>query len=312
MSNTNVNDQLWVEKYRPTTIDDVIMEDDIRTEFQSYVDAKDFPHLLFFGTSGVGKTTLAKALCEQTGKDYIFINASIDSNVDVLKDKIQHFARTVSLGSGKKVVILDEIDGVRSQGFFDGLRPVIERFSNNCVFIMTCNHVEKLPEAIRSRGVQYEFVIRDKKVYCTHLMKSLVSILKKEEIEHDPKIVASIIKQCFPDIRRMINGLYKCRNSLTDKNVLYRLEGADVKPLIDAMKEKNASSIRQIICDEYVSVDAIYTNLYKRFKDFLKPKSIPVAIMITDDFMSRHSFCIDKEIHLMAFVMSLVDNCEFL
>ena len=302
---------IWVERWRPSTLDDCILDDDIKSKLVAYVQEGNIPHLFFFGNAGVGKTSVAKALANDLEMDSIFINASLDSNIDILREKVSHFARSVSRNGKKKIVILDEVDGVTSNAFFPALRPVIEQFSKNCVFIMTCNYPEKVPDPIKSRLQSFDFTIRDKKSYAKKLMTRIEEILVIENVQYEKKVLASIIKNCFPDIRKMIQNCQLNRDGLTDENVIYRLEGGDVKPLIDALKSGNASDIRKIIV-EYSVLDGIYSQLYNSFKSFISPETIPNAIMITDDYMRYQSFLVDKEIHIMSYLIELSQNVKFI
>lgn len=303
---------LWVEKYRPQTLDDLILDNAIFKRCKSYVDGGEIPHLLLHGIQGVGKTTLAKALVNDLNMDMLFVNASLEADVGLLRDKVKHFAHTMSFeGKGKKVVLLDEVDGVTSNAFFPALRPMIEQFSGNCSFVMTCNFVDKVPDAIRSRLHDFEFTIEDKKLHCGKILKRLEYILDSEGVKYNKNILVSIIKKYFPDIRKMINVLQQNSDFLTDENVKYRLDGVDIQPLIQALKDQDFKSVREYIINNYVGSTNIYRQLYDRFKDFINEKSIPVAIVITGEFGRTHNQAVDKEIHMMHYLIEFCDQVKF-
>ena len=273
----------------------------------------DAPHL-YVTPNGIihHNTTLAKALVNDLNMDMLFINASMDADIDILRNKVKHFAHTMSFeGKGKKVVLLDEVDGVTSNAFFPALRPMIEQFSNNCSFIMTCNFVDKVPDAIRSRLQDFEFTVEDKKTHALRVMDRLVYVLENEGVAYDKKILASIVKKYFPDIRKMINILQQNADFLTDDKVKYRLDGVNVQPLIEALKEKDFKAAREHIVNNYIGSANIYRQLYDRFKDFVEPSSIPIAIVITGDFGRTHNQAVDKEIHMMHYLVEFVDQVKF-
>lgn len=304
------DESLWVEKYRPIHIDDIILDD--KAPFQKMIDNKDIPHLIFHGSAGLGKTTLAKLLCKQIGLDYIFINASLESSIDTLRDKISHFARTVSMVEDvKKVVIMDEADGVTSNAFFTALRPMLEEYSSNCTFIFTLNYFEKIPDPIVSRCQVYNFTIADNKKHASKILKRVVEILENEKVEYDKEIIANIIRTNFPDIRKIIQLCDQHKDSLTDPKLKYRLLGGDIENLIVAMKEKNFEKMKEFVVKELTFTDGIYRQLYDRLRDFLEPSSIPPAILYLDEYMRTHNFVIDKEIHVISFLLTFANEVKF-
>jgi DNA polymerase III delta prime subunit len=311
--NENPEHFLWVEKYRPSTMDDLLLEDDIKKIIEGFIRDKEIPHLVLSGTAGLGKTCSVKVLCNVLNMDYLFINASLESNIDLLRDKVAHFARTkAALGKTKKIILLDEADGVRSNGFWDALRPMMEQYSSNCRFVMTCNNKEKIPEPILSRSQQIDFFISDKKAYAKKIMERLEFILKEEKIAYDRKILSEMIKVKFPDIRSMIQVMQQFKDSLKDENMKYRYTGKDISKLFTAMKDKNFTLMREIIVNDFDNTEVIYRNVYEGLKDFIDPSTIPNAILVVDDYMRTHYQVVDREIHIVAFCIEFTKNVKFI
>jgi DNA polymerase III delta prime subunit len=304
---------LWVEKYRPSTMDDLLLEDDIKVIVEGFIKSKEIPHLVLSGSAGLGKTTLIRVLCNELNLDCLFVNASLESNVDMLRDKVGQFARTMAaFGKSKKIVLLDEADGVRSNGFWDSLRPMIEQYSSNCRFVLTCNTKEKIPDPILSRCQQLDFFVTDKKSYAKRIMERLEYILTRENIEYDRKIISDMIKAKFPDIRSMIQLMQQFKDSLKDEKMKYRYSGKDVSKLMVAMKDANFPLMRDVILNDFDSTETVYRSIYDGLKDFIVPTSIPNAIVIIDDFMRTHFQSSDREIHVVAFCVEFIKNVKFI
>jgi DNA polymerase III delta prime subunit len=299
---------IWWEKYRPKTMKEIILTPVARIKFDEYLNKKNIPHLFLHGTPGTGKTTSAIALCKDIGLTWIKINASSDATIDTLKNSIVNFARNLSLDGNKKAILLDEVDGVRSTGFFDAMRPVMEDYNGQCTFIFTANKPMKVPEAIQSRLTPIEFRFdskEDKTNYAIEVLERCFEILKKEKVKYDEAIVKKIIHKLFPDFRSILNALQGNRDFLTDPTLLNRLTGIDASKLFEAMKGNNFAAIRGMMQEDFSILDTIYTQVYDQMKRYIKSESIPVAILTIDDFMRDHFNVVDKEIHCMAFLIAL-------
>jgi len=272
----------------------------------------DAPHLYVTPNGMIHhNTTIAKVLVNELQADSLFVNASLHSNIDLLRDKVSNFARTTSIAGGKKIVILDEVDGVTSNSFFSALRPMIEQYSRNCVFFMTCNYPEKVPQAIHSRMQNLDFSIKNKPEFAKKLMNRLTYILDTEKLEYDKKVLADVIKKFFPDIRKMLNFLQHNSDFLTDDSLKYKITGINIKPLLDAIKKNNFTEVRIILENDFVSSDTVYRQIYDALKEFFKVESIPTAILILSDYQHKHNFVIDKGINLMAMCVDIGLQCNF-
>lgn len=310
----DVENYIWWEKYRPKTMSDVILTPTLRKQFSSYIKDKRLPHLFFYSTSpGTGKTTTAFCLCKDLGLTYIKINASKDATIDTIKDQIVNFARNMSFDSSKKVIILDEVDGVRSTGFFDAMRPVMEDFSHNCTFIFTANRFTKIPDAIQSRLTNIEFKLdkEDKVDYAIGILNRCEYILKTEDVKYDQAILKKIIKKFFPDFRSILSSIQLNREFLCDPTLENRLTGLDATKVLDALKVKNMAKVREIIQNDITIIDSIYTQVYDKLRKYFEPSTIPQAILTIDEYMCDHDRAIDKEIHCMAFLIALYDCTKF-
>ena len=308
-----MEDYIWVEKYRPQSVSDCILDDEVESRIKTLLNDREINHLFFYGTPGVGKTTLAKAICKDLKIDCLVINASMESNIDTLRNEIVHFAGSVSIENPdmKKAIILDEVDGVVSVNFMNALRAVIEEFVENCVFIMTCNYPEKVPGAIRSRLHSYDFSITNKKTYSSKLKKRIKEILETEKVEYDPKIILSIIKHNFPDIRKMIHFLQQNKDYLCDENIIYRLEGSDVSNLLNALKDRDYGEINEVLVKDFVLTDGIFRKLFDSLEDFIEEESLAQAIYLINQYQYKHVFVPDKEINIRTLFIELMGNCKF-
>ncbi len=311
-------ENLWVEKYRPKKIDDCILTNELKETFKQFVNQKELPNLLLSGTAGTGKTTVARALCEELGCDYIIINGSDEGRqIDTLRNKIKNFASTVSLTetAGHKVVIVDEADYMNADSVQPALRNFIETFYKNCRFIFTCNYKNKILPALHSRCTVIDFSITNgqKVKTATQLMNRLCSILTDEKIEFDKKVLAELIQKYFPDFRRTINELqrYSVRGKI-DSGILFSLTEADTKKLIAILKEKRFNDMRKwVIQNLDKEPSSLFSSVYEILYKHLQPQSIPQAVLVIAGYQYKSAFVADQEINMVACLTEVMANCKF-
>ena len=308
---------LWVEKYRPQTIDECILPESIKQTFKDYIAQGELPTFLLTGTAGVGKTTVAKALCNEIGAEYLFINGSDEGrSIDVLRTSIRGFASTVSLTDAKKVVIIDEADYMNAQSIQPALRSFIEEFSANCRFIFTCNFKNRIIEPLQSRCAVVDFKIdnAEKPKMMGNFFKRITEILKAEEVNFDNKVVAELVQKHFPDFRRVLNELQRYSVSgKIDSGILVNLSKESFKDLIKHLKDKNFTEVRKWVgknSDAETSV--IFRELYDNASENLEKASIPSLVLILADYQYRAAFVVDHEINLVACLTEVMKECKFL
>jgi DNA polymerase III delta prime subunit len=305
---------LWVEKYRPKTISECILPEALKSTFQEYVNKKEIPNLLLSGTAGVGKTTVAKALCNEVGCDYIVINGSDDSGIDVLRNKIKNYASSVSLMGGRKVVIIDEADYLNTNSTQPAFRGVIEEYASNCSFIFTCNFKNRIMDAIHSRCTVIDFKLNGSKAkMATAFFKRVELILNAEKITYDKEVVAAIITKHFPDNRRILNELqrYSASGSI-DKGVLASVSDVQLGDLVKSLKGKDFSSARKWVTNNLDNDPTkIYRKLYDGLYELLKPDSVPQMVLILAKYQYQAAFVADHEINMIACLTELMADCEF-
>ena len=306
---------LWVEKYRPHTVQDCILPDNIKTTFQEYVNRKEIPNLLLAGSAGVGKTTIAKALCEEVGCDYLIINGSDESGIDTFRTKIKNYASSMSFSGDRKVIIIDEADYLNPSSTQPALRGAIEEFSKNCSFIFTCNYKNRIIEPLHSRCSVVEFKITNgqKAKMASQFMKRVEWILQQEEIPYEKDVVAAVITKHFPDNRRTLTELQRYSVSgAIDKGILSNVSDVNISNLIKSLREKDFGSSRKWVAsnldnDAVSIIRKIYDSLY----EFLTPESIPPAVLILSKYQYQSAFVADQEINLVACLTEFMVECEF-
>ena len=305
---------LWVEKYRPKTIEDCILPDGIKSTFQEYVNRKEIPNLLLAGSAGVGKTTIAKALCEEVGCDYIMINGSDESGIDVLRNKIKNYASSMSLSGGRKVVIIDEADYLNPNSTQPALRGAIEEFSSNCSFIFTCNFKNRIIDPIHSRCTVIDFKINgSKQKMAAGFFKRVEWILEQEGITYDKQVVAAVITKHFPDNRRVLNELQRYSVSGTiDKGILASVSDVQLNELVSSIMNKDFASCRKWVTNNLDNdITRIFRNIYDGLYEKLKPNSVPQMVLILAKYQYQSAFVADHEINLIACLTELMVECEF-
>lgn len=306
---------LWVEKYRPQKIDDCVLPQALKETFRQYVEQGELPNFLFTGSAGVGKTTIAKALCNEIGAEYMMINGSEESGIDTLRTKIKGFASTISLTDAKKVVILDEADYLNANSTQPALRGFIEEFANNCRFILTCNFKNRIIEPIHSRCSVIEFKIdsKDKQEIAATFFKRAVSILKQEQIEFDPKVVAELITKHFPDYRRILNELQRYSVSgKIDSGILVNMSEESFKGLIKLLKEKDFTEVRKWVSKNSDSdTTSLFRELYDSAANTIEPNSVPQLVLILADYQYKAAFVADHELNIMAALTEIMAQCKF-
>lgn len=315
MMNVNDKEFLWVEKYRPDTIQDCILPEKNKEQLLSIIKAGRVPNLLLSGGPGTGKTTAAKALCKEMDCDWLFINASEDGGIDTLRTKIRQYASTTSLSGNGKVVILDESDHLTGNTMA-AMRSAIEEFSKNCSFIFTCNYPNKIIEPLKSRLKQVDFSIpvEEKPTLAAQLLKRVVSILQNECIEYDKRVLAQVIQRYFPDNRKVLNELngYAVGGRVIDVGILQTMKGAEIDILIDYLTQKDFKEIRQWATNVASSdTTVIYEGLYKKLYDKVQPSSIPDIILTLEEYQRFDSVVPSKELHIAAMSVQLMATIEW-
>lgn len=310
-----MQEYLWVEKYRPQKIDECVLPKALKETFKQFIASGELPNFLFCGTAGVGKTTVAKALCNEIGAEYLLINGSEESGIDVLRTKIKSFASTVSLTDSKKVIILDEADYLNPNSTQPALRAFIEEFSNNCRFIFTCNYKNRIIEPLHSRCSVVEFKIEnnEKQEIAGSFFKRTSSILKGENIEFDQKVVAELITKHFPDWRRVLNELQRYSISgKIDAGILLNITEESFKDLVKNLKDKNFTEVRKWVAKNSDSDSInIFRQLYDTATINMEVASIPQLVLILADYQYKAAFVADHELNLMAALTEVMAQCKF-
>jgi DNA polymerase III delta prime subunit len=309
------NEYLWVEKYRPKTIDDCILPESIKTTFKQMVDSGEVQNLLLAGGAGCGKTTIAKALCSELDTDFIMINCSEDGNIDTLRTKIRNFASTVSLSGSKKIVILDEFDYSNAQSTQPALRGFIEEFSENCRFILTCNFKNRIIEPLHSRCTLINFTVpkKEKPNLASQFMDRVKHILDTENVSYEEKVLVEVIMKHFPDFRRVINELqrYSVSGGI-DVGILTQIGEIHIKDLVSHMKDKDFTSARKWAVENLDnSPSELFRKIYDGLYEHISSSSIPQAVLILAEYQYKSAFVADQEINLVACIVELMMGCEF-
>jgi DNA polymerase III delta prime subunit len=304
---------LWVERYRPQTVEECILPERLKTTFQEYVNQKEMPNLLLTGGAGVGKTTIAKAMCNEIGCDYMILNGSDENGVDTIRVKIKNYASSMSFTGGRKVIILDEADYLtpNAQAI---LRNAIEEFAVNCSFIFTCNFKSRIIEPLHSRCavIDFRLVNGEKAKMASAFFKRITHILDTEKVEYDEKVIAELIKKHFPDFRRAINELQRYSQlGKIDVGILSQIGDISLTQIVKHLKEKDFTSVRKWAATSEIDNTTFFRKLYDALYDIAKPQSIPQAVLILADYQYKQAFVADHEINLVACLTEIMANVEF-
>jgi len=305
---------LWTEKYRPKAIKDCILPDRLKKPFQEYVNQSNIPNLLLSGGAGVGKTTVAKAMCDEIGCDSLVINGSDESGIDTFRVKIKNYASSMSLAGGRKVIIIDEADYLNPNSTQPALRNAIEEFASNCSFIFTCNYKNRIIDPLHSRCAVVDFTLRngEKAKMASQFMKRITNILGDEKIEYDDKVIVELIKKHFPDFRRVINELQRYSNfGKIDIGILAQIGDVPIEKVVTLIHEKNFKEIRKWIATNDVDSNTLFRKLYDVLYEKLKSHSIPKAVLILADYQYKAAFVSDQEINTVACLTELMMECDF-
>lgn len=304
---------LWVERYRPKTLNECILPDETLTVFRQFVEAGEIPNMLLCGTAGTGKTTVARALCNELECDYIVINGSEESGIDVLRTKIKSFASTVSFEGKPKVVILDEADYLNPNSTQPALRAFIEEFSQNCRFIFTCNFKNRIIAPLHSRTTVIEFKLENgqKQRMAGKFHKRMIEILQAENVQYNDKVLAELLMKHFPDYRRVLNELQRYSvGGVIDEGILSNLAEINTKALVDALRDKDWKKMRQWVANNVDSdPQAVYRKVYDTMLD--KVKQVPQLVLLIADYQYKAAFVADQEINLTACLTEIMANVEF-
>lgn len=306
---------LWVEKYRPKTVAETILPDEIKKTFQTFVDNREIPNLLLCGSAGTGKTTIARAMLEELGCDYIVVNGSLNGNIDTLRNEIQNFASSRSvISEGRKYVILDEADYL-THHVQPALRNFMEEFSKNCGFIFTCNYRNKIIDPLQSRCSVIEFRIpsKDKPKVAVEFLKRIENILTTENVPYEKPVIAEVISKYFPDWRRVLNELQRYATSgAIDTGILRNFENTSIKELVGYMKDKNFTEVRKWVKANLDSdVHILFNSFYEGANGYFTPRTIPLLVMILAKYQYQASFAANQEINFVAFLAECMVELEY-
>lgn len=295
---------IWSEKYRPHKVADTILPERLKKTFQQFVDQRNVPNLLLSGGPGVGKTTIARAMLDELGCDYIVINASMNGNIDTLRNDIMNFASSMSFSGGRKYVILDEADYLNAQSTQPALRAFMEDFSKNCGFILTCNFKNKIITPLQSRCSVVEFKVgkSDKPTLAGEFMKRLQWILGEEGVKYDNKVIAEMIVKHFPDWRRVINECqsYSATGQI-DAGILTSFSDENFRKLISFLKEKNFTEVRKwVVENSDIDPAVVIRRIYDTAHEYLTASAVPQVVLILADYQYKSAFAVDQEINLVA------------
>ena len=307
---------LWVEKYRPKTIDDCILSNTIKGTLNDLVKEERVPNLMFTGPAGVGKTTVARAICDMTSSDYIIINGSDEGRmIDTLRTKMTQFCSTISLRGGRKVVIIDEADYSNPDSVQPALRGFIEKFAENCSFIFTCNYKNRIIEPIHSRCAVVDFTSPkdEKPEIAMHFLNRCGEMLNNENVTYEKNVIAALINKHFPDFRRVINELQRYSTSgEINAGILANIGELNLDQLMSALREKNFQNMRKWVTNNADNDPAsVYRKIYDKLYEVLAKSSIPQAVLIIADYQYKSAFVADQEINLVACLIELMAECEF-
>ena len=306
---------LWVEKYRPTNVDECILPNNLKQTFKEFVKQKTIPNLILSGGAGVGKTTIANAMINEIGATSMMINGSEESGIDVLRTKIKNFASTSSLEGGRKYLILDESDYLNPQSTQPALRGFMEEFHKNCGFILTCNYKNRLIEPLHSRcsGVDFKIPKGEINKLCTQFFKRVKSILDEEAIKYDDKVILELITKYFPDWRRTLNELQKYSVSgQIDSGILVNLSEVNINELMDALKNNEFTTVRKWIVNNLDNdPNRMYRLVYDSLYDYLDGSTIPHAVLIIGKYSYQSAFVADQDINMLACMTELMSTVKF-
>jgi len=306
---------LWVEEYRPKTVEQCVLPKELKSTFSEFVKQGSVPNLILSGGAGVGKTTVAKAMLNQIGSTHMMINGSDESGIDVLRTKIKNFASTVSLEGGRKYLIIDEADYLNPQSTQPALRGIVEEFAENCGFILTCNYKNRLIEPLRSRCPPIDFTIpkTEKQELAAQFFERTITILDENQITYDKRVVAEVIHNYFPDWRRVLNELQRYSVSGTiDAGILVNIGDANIKELMVCMKNKEFTNVRKWVVDNIDNdptylIRSIYDNLY----EYVDGSTIPHCVVVLGEYQYKAAFVADQEINMIACLTEIMTRAKF-
>lgn len=304
---------LWVEKYRPKTVADTILPDQLKAVFQQFVDQKNIPNLILSGNAGVGKTTIARAMLEELGCDYIMINGSLNGNIDTLREDISKFASSVSLSGGRKYVILDEADYL-TQHTQPALRNFMEEFSKNCGFILTCNFKDKIIAPLHSRCSVVDFKISksDMAALAGQFLKRVNTILENENVPYEKAVVAEVIKKHFPDWRRVLNELQRyAATGRIDSGILSSIKDVSLNSLMKFLKEKDFTNFRKWVHEYDGDSNEVFRSIFDKAEEYIDKGSIPQLVLIIAKYQYQSAFVANPDINLSACLVEIAGDCEF-